>query len=105
MRRPIDAQTKESVEPAHKFEVILEPDNFTEEKCGMPLIRLAYAGLITRHTDTHFLQTIKEKSITKVLLIFRNVVSSASSALAYIRVLMFIMAERRRSVPTTSATA
>lgn len=26
--------TKEPIEPEHKFEVTLEPDNFTEEKSG-----------------------------------------------------------------------
>ena len=37
VRRPIDTRTEEPVEPAHKFEVALEPDTFTEEKCEMPL--------------------------------------------------------------------
>ena len=32
VRRPIDTRTKEAIEPAHKFEVTLEPDEFTEEK-------------------------------------------------------------------------
>lgn len=38
VRRPIDTRTKKPVEPAHKFEVAIEPDNFTEEKYVMPLI-------------------------------------------------------------------
>lgn len=32
VKRPIDKETKEPIEPAHRFEVILEPDIFTEEK-------------------------------------------------------------------------
>lgn len=32
MKKPIDKRTKESIEPAHKFEVTLEPDQFTKEK-------------------------------------------------------------------------
>lgn len=35
MRRPIDTRTKEPIEPAHEFEVALEPDNFTEEKYAL----------------------------------------------------------------------
>lgn len=35
VRRPIDTRTKELVEPAHQFEVVLEPDNFTEEKYAL----------------------------------------------------------------------
>jgi arginyl-tRNA---protein transferase len=34
VKRPIDKETKEPIEPAHKFEVTLEPDTFTEEKSG-----------------------------------------------------------------------
>lgn len=80
VRRPIDTRTKEPIEPAHEFEVALEPDNFTEEKCELPLIRFAYAVLMTYPTDSHSLQTIREKSITRVLLIFREAISSASFA-------------------------
>ena len=32
MKRPIDRETNTPIEPAHKFEVTLEPDRFTEEK-------------------------------------------------------------------------
>lgn len=32
VKRPTDTRTQEQIEPAHKFEVILEPDKFTEEK-------------------------------------------------------------------------
>lgn len=46
VRRPIDTRTKELVEPAHKFEVALEPDSFTEEKFELPVIRFAYAVLM-----------------------------------------------------------
>lgn len=104
MRRPIDTRTKEPIEPAHEFEVALEPDNFTEEKCEMPLIILTYAVLTIPHTDTHSLQTIRKRSIMKVLLIFQKMVSSASFAPAYLGVLVFIMAKQRRSAPITSAT-
>lgn len=104
MRRPVDTRTKEPIEPAHNFEVALEPDNFTDEKCEMPLIRLAYAVLILYRTDTHSLQIIRKRSIMKALLIFREVVSSASSALAYIAILLFNMAKKSRSAPITSAT-
>ena len=34
--RPIDIRTNETIEPAHKFEVTLEPDDFTDEKCEIP---------------------------------------------------------------------
>ena len=37
VRRPIDIRTNEKIEPAHKFEVTLEPDDFTDEKCEIPL--------------------------------------------------------------------
>ena len=30
--KPIDTRTNAPIEPAHKFEVTLEPDKFTEEK-------------------------------------------------------------------------
>lgn len=32
VKRPVDKWTKEPIEPAHKFEVTLEPDLFTREK-------------------------------------------------------------------------
>ena len=32
VKRPIDTRIQRQIEPAHKFEVTLEPDNFTEEK-------------------------------------------------------------------------
>jgi arginine-tRNA-protein transferase len=32
LKRPINPKTKKQIEPAHKFEVTVEPDNFTEEK-------------------------------------------------------------------------
>lgn len=35
VKRPVDPRTNEPIEPAHKFEVILEPDNFTEEKSAL----------------------------------------------------------------------
>ncbi len=95
MRRPIDTRTKKPVEPAHNFEVALEPDNFTEEKCEMHLLRSAYAVLTIYYTDTHSLQIIRKKSITKVLLKFREAVSSVSFAPAYIGVLIFIMTKKR----------
>lgn len=105
VRRPIDTRTKELVEPAHQFEVVLEPDNFTEEKCGLALIRFAYAVLMTYYIDTRSLQTTRKNSITKVLLIFRKVVSSASFAPACVEVLVFKTAKKRRSALITSATA
>lgn len=105
VRRPIDTRTKELVEPAHKFEVALEPDSFTEEKFELPVIRFAYAVLMICFPDTHSSQIIKKRSTTKVLLIFRKVVSSASFALAYIGVLVIIMAEKKRLAPITIATA
>ena len=105
MRRPIDTRTKELLEPAHKFEVALEPDDFTQEKCEMPPSKLAYAVLIIYHTDTHFLQIIRKRSITKVLPIFRRAVSDASFAPAYLGVAVYIMVKRRRWAPTISATA
>ena len=105
MRRPIDTRTKETIEPAHKFEVTLEPDIFTEEKYAIPLNRLAYAVLIDYYTDTHYLQIIREVSTTKGLLASRRVVSSASFAPVYLGVAVYIMAKKRRSAPITSAIA
>ena len=35
IKRPIDTLTKTPIEPAHRFEVNLEPDNGTEEKSDM----------------------------------------------------------------------
>lgn len=32
VKKPVDKRTKEPIEPAHKFEVTLEPDLFTQEK-------------------------------------------------------------------------
>ncbi|KAL8721528.1 MAG: hypothetical protein Q9225_001827 [Loekoesia sp. 1 TL-2023] len=32
IKRPVDPRTKEPIGPAHEFEVILEPDTYTEEK-------------------------------------------------------------------------
>lgn len=37
VKRPIDTRTRESLEPAHKLEITLEPDGFTEEKCAANL--------------------------------------------------------------------
>lgn len=45
MKRPIDIRTKEPIEPAHKLEVYLEPDKFTEEKCVTSRTR-NYSSLI-----------------------------------------------------------
>ena len=36
VKRPLDTRTKKPIKPAHKFEVALEPDNFTEEKSVVP---------------------------------------------------------------------
>ena len=105
VRRPIDTRTKEPLESAHKFEVVLEPDNFTEEKCEIPPRRLTYAILITCHTDMRSLHTTSKRSITKPLQTSRKVVSSAFFAPAYIAVLTTFMVEKERSAPITSATA
>ncbi|KAL2040979.1 hypothetical protein N7G274_006437 [Stereocaulon virgatum] len=32
VKRPVDTRTKRAIEPAHNFEVALEPDSFTDEK-------------------------------------------------------------------------
>lgn len=32
VRRPFDKQSKKLLQPKHKFEVVLEPDDFTAEK-------------------------------------------------------------------------
>lgn len=32
MKKPLDVRTSEHIEPAHRYEVNLEPDDFTEEK-------------------------------------------------------------------------
>jgi arginyl-tRNA---protein transferase len=36
VKRPIDPATKNPIEPAHKFEVSIEPDKFTKEKWEIP---------------------------------------------------------------------
>lgn len=36
IQRPVNPKTEEPIEPAHKFEVTLEPDSFTEEKFVPP---------------------------------------------------------------------
>ena len=36
IKRPIDTRTKSSIEPAHIFEVTLEPDDYTKEKFVNP---------------------------------------------------------------------
>ncbi|MCJ1351836.1 MAG: Arginyl-tRNA--protein transferase 1 [Icmadophila ericetorum] len=35
VKKPVDPATKDHIEPAHKFEIILEPDTFTEEKYAL----------------------------------------------------------------------
>lgn len=35
IKRPTDTKTNTPIEPAHKFETYLEPDNFTEEKSAV----------------------------------------------------------------------
>ena len=35
MQRPVDGKTKRPIEPAHKLEINLEPDNYTEEKFAL----------------------------------------------------------------------
>ncbi|KAI9733590.1 MAG: Arginyl-tRNA--protein transferase 1 [Cirrosporium novae-zelandiae] len=37
LKRPVDPKTKQPIEPAHRFEVTLEPDEFTEEKHALLL--------------------------------------------------------------------
>ena len=37
IKRPVNPRNKETIEPAHKFEVTLEEDTFTEEKCKSTL--------------------------------------------------------------------
>ena len=32
IKRPVDPRTNEPIEPAHRYEVTLEPDDFTDEK-------------------------------------------------------------------------
>ena len=36
VKRPVDTRTQRAIEPAHKFEVTLEPDSFTDEKSAAP---------------------------------------------------------------------
>lgn len=38
--RPMDTNTKEPIEPAHRFEVNIEPDDITDEKSS----RLLHSG-------------------------------------------------------------
>lgn len=39
VQKPVNRKTGKSIEPAHRFEVSLEPDNFTEEKFVDPEFR------------------------------------------------------------------
>lgn len=43
VKRPLLPRTKEPIEPAHVFEVTLEPDDFTEEKFVIVLDWLRFA--------------------------------------------------------------
>lgn len=47
IQRPINPKTKHPIEPAHRFDVTLEPDNFTEEKYASCLGHLSCGKLST----------------------------------------------------------
>ena len=44
IQKPLDPSTKVPIEPAHKLEITLEPDGFTEEKFISPTRSKSYAG-------------------------------------------------------------
>lgn len=74
MKKPIDRRTQEVVEPAHKFEINLEPDNFTEEKCVRPL-RMLWSLQTKMYTDMPYSQITKKTPMAKVTRIFQGSVS------------------------------
>ena len=104
MKRPVDTQTKEPIEPAHKFEVTLEPDSFTEEK-SVVLTTHSWADLTVHHTDTSFLRITNELSIMKRQIKYRGAASSAFFALALSVAPCGKIARGRKSVLTINVTA
>ncbi len=100
VERPTDTRTNEPIKPAHRFEVTLEPDSFTEEKCVMSNFRTD-EYLIRRYTGTSYLSTTSVRSTTSL---HRRVVSSASFALASSEASSSEMGRRGKLAPTTNVT-
>lgn len=48
VQRPIDPRTQSPIEPAHRFEVSLEPNTFTEEKSGFCILLFVWSRLSSR---------------------------------------------------------
>lgn len=80
VKRPIDTRTEKPIEPAHKFEVTLGPDNFTEEKSDVPAT-YARSSLTIHKTDTSSSQIINELFIMKSPIKSQKADSSAFFAL------------------------
>ena len=87
VKRPIDTRTKKPIEPAHKFEVTLGPDNFTEEKSDVPAT-YARTSLTIYKTDTSSSQIINELFIMKGPIKYQKADSSAFFALDLSEVLL-----------------
>ena len=87
MKRPIDTRTKKSIEPAHKFEVTLGPDNFTEEKSDVPAT-YARTSLTVHKTDTSSSQIINELFIMKGPIKYQKADSRAFFVVGLIEVLL-----------------
>lgn len=68
-----------SIEPARKFDVTLEPDNFTEEKSVDPEFHRIFFDAKEK-TDTHSSKITKNQSITRQILKSLAAASSAFSA-------------------------
>ena len=75
--RPIDSQTKGPVEPAHKFEVRLEPDYYTNEKSAHPhsLSGKKELILVAGTSFTHIIRGRKGLRSSQVEVSYANVIS------------------------------
>jgi len=68
VKKPIDTRTKESIKAAHNFEVFLEPDNFTEEKCAMAVffcLRDADQAIFRYKLFEHYQRAVHHESSSK----------------------------------------
>ena len=80
IQKPLDPSTKVPIEPAHKLEITLEPDEFTEEKFISPTRPKSYVGA-EQDLDTRCSLTIKRLFIKTRPRRYRRKVSSHSCVL------------------------
>jgi hypothetical protein len=103
LKHPTDPKSKQPIEPAHKFEVTIEEDKYTEEKYGQSLTRRV-ANSSHTSLDTVYSRITSRKCTKSLSPRYQRPALEDSCVPAWGRVLYNVMAKREGSVRTINAT-